>query len=164
MLTQALLKYHLTYEPLTGIFKWKVPTNTRIRTGDIAGTINYYTAIELLGKKYPAHRLAWLYIYGSMPNLMIDHKDRNKLNNRLDNLRIATRSQNGINSKLSVQNTSGSKGVTWGKDKNRWRAYIVVNHKLIHLGHYRFKEHATNARLKAERKYFGEFASSNGGN
>lgn len=88
---------------------------------------------------------------------LIDHKDRNPLNNTRDNLRVASKSQNGMNAKLSKASTSKIKGVS--RDRTRWRAHIVVNGKQVHLGSFGTKEEAAIARKDAERHFFGEFAT-----
>ena len=87
-----------------------------------------------------------------------DHMDRNELNNRKYNLRKATHQENMRNRKKSVLNTSGFIGVTWQKGRQRWVAQIGHNGKTINLGGYIEIEDAVIARLKAEVKYFGEFA------
>ncbi len=88
--------------------------------------------------------------------MRVDHKNRNGLDNRRANLRIATPSQNNANSKIPINNTSGFKGVAFRKKK--WEAYIMVNQKKIHLGRFLAKELAAAARSKAGQDYFGEFA------
>lgn len=87
-----------------------------------------------------------------------DHKDRNELNNRRYNLRPATLSENARNHSISKRNSSGIIGVSWSKQRNKWKASIHVNKKEIHLGIFTDKKDAIVARLKAEKEYFGEFA------
>lgn len=87
-----------------------------------------------------------------------DHINRNKLDDRLQNLRPSDRSTNAMNSKIPTNNTSGVKGVTWNKRTNKWRAYIKYHQEQINLGYYIDKENAIEAREKAELKYFGEFS------
>lgn len=91
-------------------------------------------------------------------NDKIDHIDRNKLNCRKNNLRFCTDRENSLNRSLSPNNSSGVIGVSWRKDKKRWRAYITINCKQKTLGHYLDKKEAIKARLEGELKYFGEFA------
>ena len=88
----------------------------------------------------------------------IDHKNLNPLDNRKNNLREATRSQQGANRPKQQNNTSGFIGVRWHKTNNKWKAEIKLNKKGIHLGHFVNKEDAIRARLEAEAKYFKEFA------
>ena len=90
-------------------------------------TTGKYTYISIYGKRYPAHRLAWLYIYGEWPPDQIDHIDGEPSNNRLDNLRLATNSENQQNRKIASNNTSGAKGVC--KIGNRFKAHIGVRER-----------------------------------
>lgn len=87
-----------------------------------------------------------------------DHVDRNTLNNRKYNFREATCSQNNMNQSISSNNTSGFIGVSWSKSKNKWEAYINIDKKYSYLGSYANKNDAIIVRLKAEKKYYGEFA------
>jgi len=89
---------------------------------------------------------------------LVDHKNRNGLDNRFDNLRECTRGQNGINADPKSNNKSGHTGVWWHKEIKRWRAEIKVNRKKICLGCFIDKQDAIDTRKDAEVKYFGEFA------
>lgn len=88
---------------------------------------------------------------------LIDHRDRNPMNNTRNNLRPADKSQNGINAKLSGANTSGFKGVA--RSGKRWRAYITINKRQLSLGFFASREEAAQARKTAERRIFGEFST-----
>ena len=92
---------------------------------------------------------------------VIDHINRDRLDNRKNNLRIATHQQNTINRSVQSNNISNIPGVSWRKDRNKWRAYIAVNKKQISLGMFKTKEEAIKARKEGEIKYFGEFAPIN---
>jgi len=85
--------------------------------------------------------------------ILIDHKNRNKLDNRKSNLRLCNKSQNAINSKIRVDNTSGVRGVYWNNQKNKWQAQIGINGKVINLGRFKNKKDAAKARKNAETKY-----------
>ena len=87
-----------------------------------------------------------------------DHIDRNPLNNRKENLRAATTAENSRNRNISKNNTSGIIGVGLNKKNGKWRARITFEWNEIFLGEYIKKEDAIITRLKAEKKYFGEFA------
>ena len=89
------------------------------------------------------------------------HGKETRYDNRKSNLRIVTRQQNGMNSALSKNNTSGVTGVTWHKRDRVWQARIKVGYKYIHLGYFDRFENAVKARKKAEEKYFGEFSYDN---
>ena len=86
------------------------------------------------------------------------HGAKSKNDNRKENLRIATQSQNLMNTRLRKDNTSGVKGVHWRKDTHKWLATIWINKKPISLGCFENFDDAVKARKKAEEKYFGEFS------
>lgn len=88
----------------------------------------------------------------------VDHIDRDKMNNRKSNLREVTRQENVRNRPLSKNNTSGFTGVYWSKKDCSWYAQIAIDYHVIHLGYAPTKEDAIKSRLRAEKKYFGEFA------
>lgn len=85
----------------------------------------------------------------------VDHIDRNTLNNRKFNLRVANASIQNINQKRPSNNTSGFIGVSFNKHTKKWVAYICLNHKQIQIGSFVNKEDAIRSRLYAELKYFG---------
>lgn len=90
-------------------------------------------------------------------DMVVDHINHDKLDNRKDNLRICTQQQNMMNNKIRKNNTSGVTGVAWHKEKNKWRSVIMVNHKQIHIGYYSDIDDAIEARRNAEIEYFGEY-------
>lgn len=90
-------------------------------------------------------------------DMVVDHINHNRLDNRKENLRICTKHQNDMNKKILPNNTSGITGVSWDKRKNKWRARIKYNQKEIHLGYFNTKEEAAEARKQAELEYFGEY-------
>jgi len=133
---------------------------TQIDLGDIDKVINtkwYLTPSGYVIGGKPGVRLH-RYLVNAPPNMDVDHKDQNKLNNKKDNLRLCLNEQNARNSPFSPRNTSGIKGVYWDKRRGKWAACICVNTKNIWLGYYEDIEKADKARLEAEIKYFGEFA------
>ena len=87
----------------------------------------------------------------------IDHIDNNRQNNNLINLRFATTTQNAQNAKISSKNTSGTKGVYWNKNRNKWRAQIMINGKNINLGSFLKKDDAINIRVQRAKDAFGEY-------
>lgn len=109
------------------------------------------------GKKQHGIRLhRWILDYNG--NLDIDHINGNRLDNRKDNLRICTRSQNLMNKDNSGANTSGKIGVVFDKSRRKWAARIKINSKHINLGRFKQKGDAILTRLLAEDKYFKEYA------
>lgn len=99
------------------------------------------------------HRL----IMNCPSDMVVDHINRNPLDNRKCNLRICTQQQNQTNHGVSSNNTSGTTGVYWSKAKNKWNVRIQVNYKQIHLGYFDTLEEAIEVRKKAEIEYFGEY-------
>jgi hypothetical protein len=102
-----------------------------------------------------------------LPNnekLFVDHINGNKADNRKNNLRLVTASQNLMNTKLRSDNTSGYKGVYYNKKNNKRYARITVNKKIINLGSFKNKEDAIKIRKDAEEKYFGEYSYNNSRN
>lgn len=91
-------------------------------------------------------------------DLLIDHINRNTLDNRKSNLRLANKSENGFNGKIRKNNTSGVMGVTWKYDKQKWKAYVTPNGKQIHLGYFDDFANAARARLTYEANVLGQFA------
>lgn len=166
-LIQKILKDRLVYNPDTGIFVWRIRDlkyfkndrdmnawNTRY-AGKIAGHLNKhhgYWIIVINNKNYRAHRLAWLYINGYMPN-ELDHVNHMKADNRIINLREVTHLQNSKNKTLHKNNTSGITGVYFNKDKQRWAAQIRSKGKNIHIGYFNTIEEATAERIAAETKH-----------
>lgn len=157
--TQSQLKEVLDYNPDTGIFKWLVKLNTRILIGQRAGNTSScgYRKIKIGGKLYREHRLAFLFMTGSIPKC-IDHINRIKVDNRWINLREATYSQNRANTQLYTNCKSGIKGVSFHDKSGKWRAGITVNAKRIDLGYHETKEEAASAYLKGAISFFGKFA------
>lgn len=161
MITQSELKQILDYNPDTGIFTWKINKGGKAKCGTIANSIDSkgYIRIQINNKRNSAHRLAWLYIYGSFPNNMIDHINGNKIDNRIYNLREATVNENQYNRKVPINNTSGIKGVYFDKSRNKWVAELKCNSKKIHIGRFNDIELAQIAINEARNKYHKEFAN-----
>ena len=115
----------------------------------------YVVARDLGTKKMIyIHRL----IMNASEGMEIDHRFHDKNDNRKENLREVTRSQNQMNSRIRKDNASGVIGVSWHRQTSKWRAQIKINGKMIYLGTYINIEDAISARRDAEEKYFGEFS------
>lgn len=141
------------YDADSGRLFWKIDV-MNARAGDEAGTITgkdgyaFYRNIVLFGVRYKAHRLIWFMHHGEWPKHHIDHIDGNGLNNRMENLREATASQNMMNTRLRSDNTSGVKGVSFDKSKGKWHAYININRKRKNIGYFDTFEEAKQMREK----------------
>lgn len=155
-LTQTVLKELFDYRD--GVLYWKIKCKG-IKIGHPAGCLNKagYLRTGIGGKSYRNHRLIFLMHHGYLPKT-IDHIDTNRLNNRIENLREASSSQNNWNSKKSVNNTSGHKGVKWCKKNKKWVVQVRKNYKLCYFGSFDNIEDAIVASLKARKQLHGEFA------
>lgn len=98
------------------------------------------------------------FLMNASEDLVVDHINGNRLDNRKSNLRICTKHQNSISHHRIAKNDSGCLGVYLDKNTNKWTSAITVNCKTVHLGSFHSKEEAIQARLAAEDKYYGEFA------
>jgi hypothetical protein len=148
----------VTQKRLHELFVYK--DGNLIRKGKIAGTINSlgYRVICVDYKIYKAHRLVFLYHHGYFPK-EIDHIDTDKLNNRIENLRAADSFINAMNRGTMKNNTSGSKGVFWCKDHQKWRVAVRINKKLRSFGRFEDIELAELVAIEVRNKYHKEFAN-----
>ncbi len=151
MLTADEVRKLLDYDPETGIFRWKPRTpdmfdggnrtcaawNTRW-AGKMTGcpSDEGYLRIVIFGKCHKAHRLAWAITNGCWPESDIDHRNVEKSDNRIENLRKSTKLQNARNKRIISTNTSGFKGVSYRKDRDKWTAQIMIGGKQRHLGYF----------------------------
>lgn len=163
-LTQSRLQEVLFYNQDTGLFYWRNrPPRSSIEPGQAAGCLDTqgYVRIVVDGKVCQGHNLAWLYMRGVYPKGRIDHKNRVKSDNRFDNLRIATPSQNRANSPST--SSSGYKNVYYDSTRRRYRARMKnpETQKNSHLGWYASAELAAAAVDVAAASYHGEFAFLN---
>lgn len=166
-LTQAMLKEYFRYEPSTGNFhRLKLPARSgKLKLEEVAGSINTagYVNIFILSICYKAHRLAFLYMLGEVPDY-IDHVDGNKANNKWENLRPATKCQNGYNAKVRVDNTTGVKGLCKQGLYYQSQLNIAGKHytKLFRISKFKSdeeaKQTATDWLVKMRAEHHKEFA------
>jgi len=153
---------HELFEYKDGNLIYKIRRGPRGKIGDVAGSIcktTGYRRIPINKKFHKAHRLVWIYYNGEIPiGLDIDHINRVKTDNRIQNLRLATNAQNTQNVTKYKINTSGYKGVHYRKDVEKWVARISIDNKRIHLGFYETAELAGEAYKSAAEKLHKEFA------
>lgn len=173
------LRQLLRYEPETGKLFWRERgpewfQKTEKRTADhacanwnsrYAGKETFVRTdsegrkrAEIFARPHKAHRVIWAMVHGEWPTHTVDHEDLDPGNNRLNNLRAATESQNQHNRTKTRANTSGFKGVFRDKRRGAWFAAITVNSRSIYLGAYATPEDASRAYADAAAKYHGKFA------
>lgn len=153
-LTQSKLKEILSYNPCTGIFTWKEHRG-RVSKGEVAGCKEHHGYIVILIDKasYKAHRLAFLYMEGYTPENQVDHIDRDRSNNKWDNLRHVSVQCNVRNSGVKINNKSGVTGVTLDKKGMKWISFIGLNGKTIRIGRFEKFKDAVRSRWEAEKQY-----------
>jgi hypothetical protein len=168
-LTVERLREVLDYDPVTGIFTWKSRTepgrgatifNKRF-AGKQAGCSDAYGYIQLSidRGRYKAHRLALLWVHGPLPaDKEVDHRDGNRANNAISNLRLATRQQQVSNT--GPRKPGKVKGCHWHARDKKWAARFRINGRNVSLGAFDRLADAQAARARAEAKYHGEFAFS----
>jgi hypothetical protein len=168
-LTQARVRELLDYDPDSGLFHWKVSRSRNAKAGCVAGYLEAtgYVRITIDGARYLAHRLAWFLTHGVWHSC-IDHKNRNCSDNRLCNLRPATKAENSRNSRLRLNNRCGFKGVyyrptvTYRDGATSLRASpfcasIRVGGRQRNLGYFKTPEDAHAAYVAAAKTHFGDF-------
>lgn len=155
------IREFLSYDNFTGIFKWiKKPHGHLANIGDVAGSISKrdgYQRITFAGKSYLSHRLAWYFVYNEWPSKNLDHIDNDRLNNRVENLRLATYSQNASNRSKKKNNKVGLKGV-YQRPSGKFLARIEKDNKRYRLGTFDDPFIAYAAYCEAANKLHGEFA------
>lgn len=156
-LTQDDVKKMFDYRD--GNLYWK----TTKRTNFIGKRVGYlqpngYTRVNIKGNLKYLHRLIFLYHYGHWPKDQIDHIDGDPSNNRIENLREATNTQNNYNKTKYSRNTSGYKGVSWNKSAKKWEAYVTIDGERKYLGIYEDMQDAVQIASNARRVLHVEFA------
>lgn len=173
-ITREVLLQYLDYDESTGAFKWKkreLASFSRAQNGiswngRYAGkpAFNYigvggYRSGKFQGIKLYAHRVAWMYLYGEWPLGDVDHINRNRSDNRKENLRLATRSENIRNSTMHFDSPVGYKGVRKHRSiPGLYEARIYINKKMVRIGKFNSAIEAREAYIAAAEKHFGEFA------
>lgn len=150
------LREALAYDPHTGVFIWLIKSG-RCSIGRIAGSDDGtgYKQIRLDGKKYRAHRLAVAIMSGEFPDGEVDHINGNRSDNRWENLRVVNASANNQNrTVLNKNSTSGIRGVSFNKRRQKWEAHIKPGRRKISVGMFDSVEQATLARVDAARVHF----------
>lgn len=150
------LKKNLFYDPVVGVFLWRKKLGRKFATFcDFAGRIDYagYVKIKLNGREYSAHRLAWFYVHGDWPSEEIDHRNGKRSDNRIDNLREATKTQNAGNTACKSNNKLGVKGV-----RQRQNGLYEVRFHQKTIGLFVSLEDAALAYLEKSKSHYGDFS------
>lgn len=152
--------YHLfEYRP-DGTLKRKV-SNRRHRQGTIVGEENDgtgYLQTTVKGIRCQVHLAVWIIHHGSMPTGFVDHRNGNKRDNRIENLRDSSCQQNNQNRRISINNKVGVKGVHWDNTLCKWRSVIYLNGKKEFSAYFETLLDAVAAIISARSKLHGEFA------
>jgi hypothetical protein len=148
------LRAVLSYDPETGLFRWKT-NRTRARVGAVVHGLNKstgYKKVRLFRKPYYQHRLAWFYVYGEWPKDQIDHINGDKLDNRICNLREVSNAVNSQNTRAPrATNKVGHLGVS--KHHGAYRARLALDGKQICVGGFKSPEAAHAAYVELKRKH-----------
>jgi hypothetical protein len=164
-LTAERVRELFTYDPDTGVLAYRVAAGRcgRYPAGTPAGwvdTSNGYAYVQIGKTKYKLHRVIWLHYYGKWPDNDVDHRDLNKINNSIRNLRSVTDFENSRNKRVLSSSKLGVKGVRRDK-RNKLRPYtaiIQVNKVRRDIGYFATLEEAAEAYRKAADELHGEFA------
>lgn len=159
-LDQSRLKELLDYDAESGLFHWRVRSpKSKNRVGDQAGckATDGYIVVGIDGRYHKGHRLAWLHTFGEWPECTLDHINGVRDDNRIANLRLATKSENCRNAQISIKNKSGFKGVHWNKASKKWRATCKAGARPTYLGSFDTAEAAAIAYQEFASKHHGEF-------
>lgn len=156
-ISQAQLRDLFDYAD--GRLLWRI-SRQRIQRGAAAGCVGRDGRIRvgIDGKLYLLHRLIWAWHHGPLGAMEIDHINCDHTDNRIENLRLATRSQNNANKTAKSNNTSGYKGVTFHRKANKWSAAITYENKTTYLGLFDSKELAHECYALAADMIHGHFA------
>lgn len=141
MIAQETLKALVHYDPSTGVFRWRSDYGNA-KAGAVAGSAKHsnlvgksYWQMQVGGYRADAHRFAWVYVHGDIPGgLWVDHVNGDGLDNRIENLRLATPMQNCHNRTRNTNNTSGFKGVSFDRTRGLWRAQLMYEGKRYSAG------------------------------
>lgn len=158
MITQRQAKDLFIYSD--GDLLWRRKPAKNIHALTVAGNVSDqgYVIVAIKGERYRAHRIIFLMHRGYLPEFL-DHIDGNRQNNKIENLRECTKSQNNCNAKMSINNTSGAKCVSWHKKTKGWRVVIVFNGKENNYGTF-WDVYTADLTAKRERiKLHKEFAN-----
>lgn len=154
-LTKEELSEELHYNQATGKFIRRIARSNSVKIGEEAGNVGGtgYRHIYVNGRRFLAHRLAFLYVTGEFPIGEVDHINGERSDNRWTNLRAVSNVQNSRNQKKPVTNTSGHIGVCWHSAASKWMAQIQLGRRNKYLGLFDKIEDAVSARIEAQLRH-----------
>lgn len=163
MISVEELKTFLSYDPSTGLVKWALNLNSRARVGREFGMKRrskrtFYRFGKIHGVPYHTHHVAWAIYYGEWPDGFIDHVNHDGTDNRIENLRVVSVSENNKNMRLRKTNKSGHVGVSWFSRDKKWRVQVSVRGRNTHVGYFDNLEDAV-ASSKAAHESHGYHAN-----
>ena len=160
MITQELALQAFDY--IDGRLYHKTNRKNQTKKGYLAGCVNStgYLLVRFNGERYLAHRVVFLMCNGFFP-AYVDHIDNDPLNNKIENLRECTFSQNKCNTPKYKNNTSGEKGVSWDRSCGKWIAKVQYLKKSVHVGRYLKFEDAKDAVRNKRNELHGKFTNNN---
>lgn len=155
----ARLRERLSYDHETGVLRWKVRPTSNVAIGTVAGCLDHrgYRLVRLDRQLFLAHRVAWAIHYGVWPECDIDHRNADKGDNRIANLRLASRAQNIANSPPQNRNAL-PKGCYRNKGRGRWYSKIQIDGKVKRLGSFVTADEAAAAFKQAHHDVYGSFS------
>lgn len=155
---EVLFSY-FSYKHDSGELLWKMDRK-KAKKGQRAGHVDTggYLVVGVNGGIYKAHRIVWAMVNGFWPDKQIDHINCIKMDNRIENLRLATPRENKRNSSVASNSSSGVKGVSWNSFNRKWKADMRIEGKRIHYGYFETIEEAAEILKANRKKHHGEFS------
>lgn len=155
MMTQKRLHEVMSYNEKTGLFYWLAPTSNRVKVGELAGSVDHegYVRIKVDGRRYRAHRLAWLYVHGKFPSCVIDHINGDRSDNRISNIRDVTNSVNLQNQRRAPSCSHSGLIGAHVSYKGSFKSSINISGKTVPLGRFPTAYLAHEAYITMKRKY-----------
>lgn len=148
---------YLSYDESSGDLIWQFKLSRKVVVGSVAGSKckrDGYVKVRFDNKLHMAHRIIWEAVVGKIPEgMQIDHINHDRSDNRIENLRVVTHIENGMNQSMCVRNKSGVTGVSWHSRDKKWKAVISKDRKVISLGYFNNFDDAVAARLSAEIEF-----------
>lgn len=161
-LSIEFLRAVFTYDPDTGLLRWRVSPPKGQRRGEVAGRkfSTGYIRVHVWSRTLPVHRVAWAMYFGRWPRSEIDHINHDRADNRIANLREASSAQNSANLRLNPRNQTGVRGVYWNARRQKYCADIAANRKRYRLGYFDTLEAAKAAYDEASLRLHGPFGAA----